>query len=240
MRTSDYIVSVINKFPKGYVFTYSDFNTEMKSEQAIIKTLNRLVAAGKISKLAKGKYYKPEQSILGELPPPQYQVVKDLLEDNGMPVGYLTGYSIYNKLGLTTQVSNTIQIGKNEVRPTFKRSRYTISFVKQKNTITKDNIPLLQLLDVIRYIKKIPDASLTNAVSRMLAIIEKLSTLEQQKMVKLAMKYPPSTRALLGAILEDCGAGFFEQLYKSLNPITKYEFLSVNKVLRSTEKWNIV
>lgn len=240
MRTSDYIVSVINKFPKGYVFTYSDFSTEMKSEQAIIKALNRLAAAGKISKLAKGKYYKPEQSILGELPPPQYQVVKDLLEDNGTPVGYLTGYSIYNKLGLTTQVSNTIQIGKNEVRPTFKRGRYTISFVKQKNTITKDNIPLLQLLDVIRYIKKIPDASLTNAVSRMLAIIKELSTQEQQKMVKLAMKYPPSARALLGAILEDCGAGFSEQLYKSLNPITKYEFLSVNKVLRSTEKWNIV
>lgn len=240
MKTSDYILHVISRLPKGYVFTYNDFKTEVNSEQAIIKALNRLVASGKISKLTKGKYYKPEQSVLGELPPPQYQVVKDLLEDNGTPIGYLTGYSIYNKLGLTTQVSNTIQIGKKEVRPKFKRGRYTISFVKQKNTISRDNIPLLQLLDVIRYIKKIPDASLTDTVKRMIVITKNLSETEQQKMVKLAMKSPPSTRALLGAILEEIGAGFNIQLYKSLNPITTYNFLSVNNVLNTTKNWNIL
>ncbi|MEX2484031.1 MAG: DUF6088 family protein [Brumimicrobium sp.] len=240
MKTTDYIISVINRLPKGYVFTYADIDSEERSKEAIIKALNRLAASGKISKLAKGKYYKPEQSVFGELPPPQYQVVKDLLEDNGKAIGYLTGYSMFNNLGLTTQVSNTIQIGRNEVRPTFKRGRYTISFVKQKNNITKNNIPLLQLLDSIRYVKKIPDTNLTNAVKRILVIIKELPSQEQQKMVKLAMKYPPSTRALLGAILDEIGAGFSEPLYKSLNQISKYDFPSVNKVLSSTEKWNIV
>lgn len=240
MKTTDYIISIINRLPKGYVFTYADIDSEERSKEAIIKALNRLAASGKISKLAKGKYYKPEQSVLGELPPPQYQVVKDLLEDNGKAIGYLTGYSIFNRLGLTTQVSNTIQIGRNEVRPKFKRGRYTISFVKQKNNITKDNIPLLQLLDSIRYVKKIPDTNLTSAVKRILVIIKEIPSLEQQKMVKLAMKYPPSTRALLGAILDEIGAGFSEPLYKSLNQISKYAFPSVNKVLSSTEKWNIV
>ncbi len=240
MKTTDYIISVINRLPKGYVFTYADIDSEERSKEAIIKALNRLAASGKISKLAKGKYYKPEQSVFGELPPPQYQVVKDLLEDNGKAIGYLTGYSIFNNLGLTTQVSNTIQIGRNEVRPTFKRGRYTISFVKQKNNITKNNIPLLQLLDSIRYVKKIPDTGLTNAVKRILVIIKELPSQEQQKMVKLAMKYPPSTRALLGAILDEIGASFSEPLYKSLNQISKYDFPSVNKVLSSTEKWNIV
>jgi len=38
--------------------------------------------------------------------------VKDLLEDDGKLVGYLTGYSVYNQLGLSTQVNNTMQIGK--------------------------------------------------------------------------------------------------------------------------------
>jgi len=81
----------------------------------------------------------------------------------GKITGYITGYSIYNQLGLTTQVGNTIQIGKNQVRPGFKRGRYTISFIRQKNTITKANIPLLQLLDAIRYIKKIRTAVLKYA-----------------------------------------------------------------------------
>ncbi|MCF8253069.1 MAG: hypothetical protein K9H61_07455 [Bacteroidia bacterium] len=57
-------------------------------------------------------------------------------------------------VGLTTQVYNTIQIGKNQVHPNFKRERYTIAYVKQKNTLTKENISLLQLLDAIRNIKK--------------------------------------------------------------------------------------
>jgi len=80
-----------------------------------------MVNSGKLKKIAKGKYYKAEQTVFGALEPDQYQVVKDLPEDNGKVTGYLTGYSIYNKLGLTTQISSTIQIGKNDVRPRFKR-----------------------------------------------------------------------------------------------------------------------
>src|SRR5690606_15909855 len=110
-----------------------------------------------------GKFYKPEVSIFGELQPEQAQVVKDLLESNGKVTGYLTGFSIFSQLGLTTQISNVIQIGRNDIRPMLTRGRYTISFVKQKNVITKNNIPLLQILDAIRYIKKIPDTSLTSA-----------------------------------------------------------------------------
>src|SRR5690606_23965935 len=118
-----------------------------------------------------------------------YQLVKDLVEEDGKPIGYLTGFSIYNQLGLTTQVSNTIQIGKNEVRPRLKRERYTISFIKQKNTITKDNIPLLQVLDAIRYIKRIPDTSIANACRRFLAILKTYNDKDKATLVRLALKY---------------------------------------------------
>ena len=143
MKTTDYIIYTIDRLPKGYVFTYADFINEVNNKETVIKALNRMTVSGKISKLSKGKFYKPENTVFGALQPNQYQVVKDLLEEDGKAIGYLTGYSIYNQLGLTTQVSNTIQIGKNEVRSKFKRERYTISFIKQKNTITKDNIPFL-------------------------------------------------------------------------------------------------
>ena len=140
MKITDYIANSIDRLPKGYVFTSADFMGEVKSKEAVIKALNRMVLSGKINKLSKGKYFKPEKTTFGELAPPQYQIVKDLLEDDGKVIGYLTGYSVYNQLGLTTQVSNLIQIGKNEIRPAFKRGRYKISFIRQRNTITKDNI----------------------------------------------------------------------------------------------------
>lgn len=241
MNVADYISDKIERLPKGYVFTYADFVIEVNKKEAVIKALNRMASAGKIAKLSKGKYYKPESTPFGTLQPSQTQVVKDLLEENGKTIGYLTGYSIYNQLGLTTQVSNTIQIGKNEVRPSFKRERYTISFIKQKNTITKENIPLLQFLDAVRYVKKIPDASIESSCKRFLAIIEKMTEKEINTLVRLALKYPPATRALLGALLEKLQkTNATEPLLKSLNPITKYKLTDAAIAIPTAEKWNIV
>ncbi len=241
MKAVEYIAYTIDRLPKGYVFTYADFITEVNKKEAVIKALNRMAELGKIAKLSKGKYYKPENTSFGNLQPNQAQVVKDLLEYNGRITGYLTGYSMYNQLGLTTQVSNTVQIGKNQVRPNFKREHYTISFIRQKNTITKENIPLLQILDAIRYIKKIPDATIESSCKRFLAILKNLSKKEKSSLVRLALKYSPVTRALLGAMLEQSQASnLTEPLIKSLNPITKYKLAGAEKVLYTAEKWNIL
>ncbi len=251
MKITEFITNSIDRLPKGYVFTYADFigkvngiGSKRKSraigKEAIIKALNRMAASGKIAKLSKGKFYKPEKSAFGKLQPNRYQLVKDLLEENGKITGYLTGYSIYNQLGLTTQISNIIQIGKNTVRPGFKRGEYKISFVLQKNIITKDNIPLLQILDSIRYIKKIPDTTISSACKRLIEIIKKLSKEDKVTLVRLALKYPPAARALLGAILVEIGNRSLTQpLSNSLNPITTYKISGADKVLSSVVKWNI-
>lgn len=242
MKVTDYIIYKIDRFPNGYVFTYEDFISDLITKQeAVIKALNRMAASGKIVKLSKGKYYKSEASIFGNLQPNQYQVVKDLLESDGKTIGYLTGYSIYSQLGLTTQVSNTIQIGKNETRPPIKRARYTISFIKQKNIITKDNVPLFQFLDAIRYIKKIPDATIESSCQRFLAILKDMSYTDKSTLVRLVLKYSPATQALLGAMLEEIGNNELTRpLQKSLNPITSYKLSGVNKIIATAKKWNIL
>ena len=195
-------MKTIDRFPKGYVFTYGDFDADVRKKEAVIKALNRMAASGKIAKLSKGRYYKPESTPFGELQPDRRQIVKDLLEENGKITGYLTGLSIYNQLGLTTQVSNTLQIGKSQIRPSFKRERYTITFIQQKNTITRENVRLLQILDAIRYIKKIPDTTVESSCKRFLAILKGTSDKDKRSLVRLALKYPPATRALLGALLD--------------------------------------
>jgi hypothetical protein len=241
MKTTDYITVTIDRLPKGYVFTYADFTTEVNKKEAVIKALNRMVVSGKIAKLAKGKYYKPEQTVFGTLQPNQFQVVKDLLEDDGKVIGYLTSYSVFNQLGLTTQVSNTIQIAKNEIRPPLQREQYTIKFVKQKNTISKENIPLLQLLDAIRYIKKIPDTTIASACLRLLSLLKNRNEKDMATMVRLSQKYPPSTRALLGALLDAVGIFQYQELLqKNLNPITTYKLSGAAIILRTAQKWNLV
>lgn len=239
-RASDPIVDRLRAMPRGTVFTYSDISTETTGKEAVIKRLNRMAAAGEIRKLSRGKFYRPESSPFGDLPPPREQVVKDLLERRGTVEGYLTGLSVYPEMGLSTQVSNTIQIGKNETRPAFQRGPYKIAFIKQKNPITRGSIPLLQILDAMRQVKRIPDTPVATACERLAYLVGQLSAPERKTAVTLAFKYPPSTRALLGTLLAEIAPSLDTlKLKESLNPITRYRIDGAADVFGKANAWNI-
>lgn len=241
MKISDIVSNKIDRFKTGFVFTYDDFSIPVNKIDALKKALSRMVDSGKIVRLSKGKYYKPKEGIIGSLKPDEYQIVKDLLENDGKIIGYLSGVSAFNKLGLTTQVSNTIQIGCNIPKKTIKRGKYTIRSIQQKNTIYKENVTLLQILDAIRFIKKIPDANINNSCERLKIIINNLSEKEKDNLLKLVMKYNPSTRALVGAILElNNGQDYVSALYKSLRPTTVFNLNISEKTLINKNKWQIL
>ncbi len=240
MKIASIIEPKINRLPKGHVFTQRDFIEDVQRPEGLIKALNRMAETGKITKLSKGKYYKPEDTPFGSLKPSRIQLVKDLLERGDTITGYLTGLSVFNELGLTTQVSNLIQIGKKTARPRLRRAQYVISFVQQKNAITKENIPLLQLLDAIRFIKNIPDTTVAASSKRLLFIIKGLSEQDKSVMARLALKYPANTRAILGAMFEMQQNNLLaENLRKTLNPITTYKLKGIGEVLTNAKNWNI-
>ena len=117
----------LEDFQPDYVFTYRDLNLPAETSESIIKMLNRLAGEGYLAKISKGRFYKPKKSVFGTLKPRQEELVKDLLEKNGKRIGYLTGYSVFNRLGLTTQVPNIIQIGTNQRRNKKQRDIFTVS-----------------------------------------------------------------------------------------------------------------
>jgi hypothetical protein len=74
-----------------------------------------------------------------------------------------------------------------------------------------------------------------------LSIVKDLSANDKSSIVKLASKYPPATRALLGALLEEIGEKqLINPLQKSLNLITVYKLPGVNKIIATAQKWNII
>lgn len=240
MKVSDIVINKINRFKSGYVFTYDNFNIPVNNIGALKMALNRLVNSGKIIRLSKGQFYKPEITDFGSLRAPEYQVVKDLLEDNGKIIGYLTGVSAFNKLGLTTQLSNTIQIGTNIDRKSKKRGKFNIRFIRQKNTITKDIIYFLQILDSIRFIKRIPDSDVTSSYIRIRTLIKNLSENEKGIIAKLALKYNPGTRALTGSILDQVAeSDITDKLLGSLNPVSVFSYNIIGDTTLDKEKWRI-
>lgn len=240
MKVAELVNNKIDRFPEGYIFTYADFDIDIEKESALKVALYRLVKSGKIKRLSKGRFYKPKAGLVGSLKPNEYEVVKDLLKDGNKIIGYITGYSIFNRFKLTTQVPNIIQIGTNFDKKSIKRSIYTIKFVRQWNKISKGNTPLLQLLDCIRFIKLIPDTTIAQSLKRISTLLNDLSDSERKQMLNLALNYPPSVRALSGAILEQLG--YFEQaikLQKSLKSTSWYSYNISQDSLPNKTKWKI-
>ena len=237
---TDIINNTINKLTCGYVFTARDFNIDVSKQKTVNKILDNLVKEGKIRRLSKGRFYKTKTTEFGELLPDSYQIVKDLLTVNGKHAGYITGYRIFNDFLLTTQVPAILQIGTNKEKKQIKRGYYRIKFVKQWNTITKENIPLLQLLDCLRFFKIIPDAMPKDSCKRLLVLFSKLSDIHRNKIKKLSLKYPPQTIAFLGAILETLNPDEdIEMLRKALNFQTFYQLYIPQDILPTQKNWNI-
>jgi hypothetical protein len=95
-------------------------------------------------------------------------------------------------------------------------------------------------LDSIRYIKEIPDSTLSFLCNRFKAILSDLSQKDKELLVNLALNYSPATRALTGALLDEIGCSkLTEKLLQSLNPITSYKLGISQEILSNTTKWNI-
>lgn len=234
------IEAIVGCMPADGVFTYRDFNLPPSMTANVIRKLNRMAAAGVIAKLSKGRYYKPRQTVFGALKPRQEEIVKDLLVKDGKTVGYLTGYSVFNQMGLTTQISNVIEIGSNVRRNKTRRGNYDIRFTLQPNPIRSADIPLFQFLDAVRRIKAIPDTSVNDAYVRLRCLVREMDEKSIRRLVVLALGYSPMTRALTGALLDSVvGNDVAWPLYVTLNSVTSYK-VGVHSGGAELAKWRIV
>ncbi len=242
MTASQQIEQQVDALGTDRVFSIADLGFPAEWWDNVRVKLGRMVKSGVLVKLAPGKYYRPRVSILGPVPPTTESLVKDILYNkDGELEGYLTTFSVWDAMGLTTQFSSTIVIGLNYRKDAMVRDGRVVQFVLQPNRITEENIPLLQILDSIKFVKSIPDTSIENSITRMSAIVSSLDKKKIEKLISLALKYPPRVRALLGALLENAGkVELAEPLHKSLNPLTEYRIGISKEALPTKENWRIV
>jgi Family of unknown function (DUF6088) len=226
----------IKALPEGQVLRMIP---EGQNELAYFKTLSRLVQSGKLIRLEKGKYYKPKITRFGPIRPSESEVIKALTQKGDKVTGYLTGNALYNLWGLTTQVPNILTIARRTRLPVKELSGYKIRFAVRPFAFKDTDIPMMQLLDALTDIQKIPDTSPEKVVPIWIEKISNLQSLQISRMMKLALEYPPSTRALLGALLETyLPSQPTDILRKSLNPLTKYKLKGIEAVLPNNTKWN--
>lgn len=230
----------IEKIPEGKTFRYSDLCIAKEEYQATAKALERLQAKGVIKKISKGVFYKPEQTVFGELQPDYTELLRPYLYENGKRIAYETGYSLYNRMGLTTQMAFRIKIASRSKRISINRGALQADAVKSYAEVTEANYELLGFLDAIKDIKRIPDCSVNQAVKIVSSQISRLNEKQLSELVKYTLLYPTRVRALLGAILENLNIDTdIEKLKQSLNPLTKIQLGLNENELSTIQNWNI-
>ena len=238
MKIANVVKEKMASYANGEIFTVSDFALEPKYDMALAKTLSRMSLKGELQKVSKGKYYKPQKTILGQLKPEMTEIIKDLLFKDNEVIGYVTGIQAFASMGLTTQISSTILIGTNEYRRPIKRGAYLVKFLRQKNTITESNIELLRILDAIKYIKEIPATSPDEVCKVIIEIIRNLDAEKLDMLEKLTFGYTGYVRAVVGAIFEQLGL-YSTAIRMSLNGLTTYKLPITEIVLPNKTNWNI-
>lgn len=240
MSLASQIRTRINKFPEGKTFGYSDLAITKENYVTAAKALERLQKEGLIKKVSKGIFYKPQQTVFGDLKPDYAELLRPYLFENGKRVAYETGFSLYNRLSLTTQMAFRIKIASRDRRISINKGALKIDTVKSYVDVTDGNYKLLELLDALKDIKRIPDALPNNSIVILSNIIKELSDKQILDMIKCALSYPPRVKALLGAILENLNSDIStDKLKQSLNPLTKFELGIKEAVLPTINNWNI-
>lgn len=200
----------VEQQPKGRLFRITDVAQALsanasthETKNAIAKALRSLAQNQQLHKLPAppGSYYKPKSSRFGTLPPSPKQIIELLTTDgSGQTTGYVTGLQVFNELGLTNQVPAVIQISSRSERSPVNVGGIPVRFTRnRKRTIptTRENVPLLQLLDALEASETLPDATPERTQRHMLRALSKLSGTGRRQLRQLAEAYNTYTQALL-------------------------------------------
>ena len=103
MTASSMIKKYIDAIPQGKAFPSSALRT-LATTDNIRQSLNRLVKAGEIKRVARGVFVKPKQSVLvGEILPSAFEIAASLSKSTGETIT-VQGAEAVRILQLTTQV----------------------------------------------------------------------------------------------------------------------------------------
>ena len=240
MSVAQSVQNSIEFIPVGVVFGYKDLPEYRESAAAVVKAISRLVQSKKLERLSKGKFYVPKVGLLGTRKPSDSELIWSETFDGGRRFGYVTGLSLYNQLGLTTQVPKTVTIAVNGGWQKKDFGTIRVKRVTTRAPIEEGTVKLLQYLDVLKGIKLILDADINLSLRIMRRKLSELSEGEKVALIDLAVKYySPQVRALLGLLTDSLTAVDLVELKLSLNPTTVYKLNLDEKEWPAAREWNI-
>lgn len=172
----------------------SDIDIPEYTEENLRYHFKRLTDNHMICRFEPGVYYFPKKNIFGEqiALSPDIVVVHKYIKRRGKRVGYYSGYTLANRIGLSTQVPFKEEITTNFapalVRElTIKNRKYIIRRPTIK--ITEENINVLQFLDCLKDIEKCAEVEMS-ICGQILTDYAQEHEITKEKVDEFILNYP--------------------------------------------------
>lgn len=189
---------------------------------AASKALARLAKQGVLTRVGKGLYFAPKDTLIGKSKPSETSIALKRLEGKTRP----TGASAANILGLSTQVPARPQLIAYTSNPP---KNAGAARIKLRRTSSLHPLPTLEgaLLEFIRARGTTAETSSSESIRRLRELLtSQLSASRLRGLREAALAEPPRVRAILGALLAyaELHESLWEPLKTSLNPLTRFDF----------------
>ena len=147
---------LLQKFGYNEPILTNEISYGSYSKPWIYQELNRLVKSGEIIRFDKGVYYIPTQTRLGKsLLDPRKVIEKKYISSCGEVFGFYSGSTMLNRIGLSTQVPNVIEIYTNNESANVREvsvGKQTVMLRRARVEISKDNADTLCFLEMMNSI----------------------------------------------------------------------------------------
>ena len=202
---------------------YSEKLADQVSEPVFYKTLERMCKAGVLAKAAKGTYYIPKKGAFGMVPLSEKDIVSAFTSYDS---GTVIGYSLYNKLGLTTQIAKQTEVLSCALDGQTKQIRNVLIHQAPLH-FSEKTAEMVHVLEVLQNVTAIQDINYHALLSYSRSIAEQFDEAVFKEVIS-KRKYAKSTIAFLREILEHYGKK--NQLNRYLSSMSTYKYPNMEEL----------
>ena len=232
MNYSNMVLEDLEKYPELEIIDAQKiYNKKFEEipEPTFYKVLSRLAKDGNIERITKGIYCKPKQGKFGKIISSDKHILEYYLGENKNK-GVIISYGLFNKYGLTTQVSKKIEMYSNVLNQENRNVR-NVSIKKANIRFDNRTIKIIELLEILQEYKNIEDLNNINLIN---FIKKAVNYYDEQTFTRVIknISFKKSTIASLKNVLD-----FFNvenNIKTHLNGTTKYDAINMEELYETT------
>jgi len=174
---SEILNYLLNNYKPGEPIFIADIKIKDISGDNLKQQLKRLTDIGELQRFEKGIYYLPRESRLKK----GFRLSGDIVarykyvSRRGKIMGYYSGYTFANQLGISMQVPAKIEIVSNESAPVVRDinlGNQTFTVRKSRIQVDENNQKVLQLLELLKDVEEYSDGTMDQTRERIVKYIK--------------------------------------------------------------------